>query len=496
MKKILIFCLIIFLFNLSLSKDDIISFSLESFQFKREYSNPSIINILYDTNLITTINIGSNSYPLKAFINSQNNYFFISTQCYIQKPFFSDYKTNFNYDRYKSYSFSNISSFDLSFSKSNKACTANDDFEFFKANKIETIKEKLNFILTEDTNEEIPNCLIIGLLENKNKESTFSDYNLITQLRQKHHIKESVWSIIFNKPIKYNNNNLLVDTDELLDLKGNLIIGDYLHNYDSKNYYESQFIKHYTTFEYNIMKWELKFNKIYYLNNNQEVKILGENKVGLDPSNYFIIVPESYFDSIEKNFFKKYKDENICKYDYIEEYITFYCEKSEKFSINEIKKFPSLFFEHIELDYTFEISFKDLFIEKDDKYWFLIISDSEYWKEQWVLGNIFMRKYQLSFNLESREIGFYNPFLDKKGNTKGRKTSKESSKIILYILLILALIIIIVGIIYFIKMKYYPTVIKKKRANELDDEFEYVSHKNINDNNDDNQLFKNSINQD
>ena len=139
---------------------------------------------------------------------------------------------------------------------------------------METTKEKLNFILTEDTNEEIPNCLIIGLLENKNKESTFSDYNLITQLRQKHHIKESVWSIIFNKPIKYNNNNLLVDTDELLDLKGNLIIGDYLHNYDSKNYYESQFIKHYTTFEYNIMKWELKFNKIYYLNNNQEVKIL------------------------------------------------------------------------------------------------------------------------------------------------------------------------------------------------------------------------------
>ena len=59
---------------------------------------------------------------------------------------------------------------------------------------------RLNFILEEDTNENIPNCLHLGLLENKNQDSSFREYNLITQLRQKSYIKDSCWTIIFNKP--------------------------------------------------------------------------------------------------------------------------------------------------------------------------------------------------------------------------------------------------------------------------------------------------------
>ena len=493
MENILFFYFFIYLANLILSKDNILFFKFDSFQYKGEYSDPSILNQLLDTNLITTIKIGSNSYPLKTFISSQNNYFYISTKCNIQKSFYPEYKTNFNYNRYNSYSFYNTSSFDLTFSQEYHACTASEDFEILNFKNMETTKERLNFILTEDTNEDIPNCLYIGLSENKNKETTFSEYNLITQLRQKSHIKESCWSIIFNNPIKYNNNNLLVDPTELLNLNGNLIIGDYLHNYDSTKFYESQMVKTYTTFESNIMKWELKFNKIFYKYDNKEIKIFADNVILLDISNYLIVAPEDYFNSITKNFFQNYYDKDICKNHYLEEYLTFYCEKSEKFSINEIEKFPSIFFEHIEFGYTFEISFKDLFIENDDKYWFLLVTDT-YKTNTWVLGNIFLRKYQFTFNLESKEIGFYNPNLEKKEINNGNK-EKDSSKVLLYIFLILALCIIIGFIGYFVKIKLYPSVIKKKRANELDDEFEYVSHKNINNNNnDDNQLFKNDNN--
>ena len=311
MDKLLFLYLIILLFNLLKSVDDIISFKLESFQYKGENINPTIITQLYDTNIITTMNIGSNSYPLKAFISSDNNYFYISTKCNIQKSYFSDYKTNFNYNRYKSFSFSNTSDFSLSFSQESKACTANEDFEIFKVNKMETNKVKLNFVLTEDTNEQIPNCLNIGLCENKNKAAFFSEYNLITQLKQKNYIKESCWSIIFNNPINYDNDKLLVQADELLNLKGNLIIGDYPHYFDSKKYYESQLVKTYTKFENNLMKWELKFNKIYYMDNGQEIKILADNDISLNPSNYFIVAPEYYFDSILENFFQKYKDDNF-----------------------------------------------------------------------------------------------------------------------------------------------------------------------------------------
>ena len=46
-------------------------------------------------------------------------------------------------------------------------------------------------------------------------------------------------------------------------------------------------------------------------------------------------------------------------------------------------------------------------------------------------------------------------------------------------------------------MKFYNSILKKKRANELDDDFEYISHKNKDNNNyKDNQLFNESINQD
>ena len=491
MGKILFFYFLIYFENLIIAKDNIILFKIDSFQYKGDNSDPSILEQLLNTNIITTMKIGSNSYPLKAFISSQNNYFYISTKCNIQKSFFPEYKSNFNYNRYKSYSFSNTSSFDLSFSQTYHACTALEDFEVLNFKNMETTKERLKFILTEDTNEDIPNCLNIGLLESKNKDSTFREYNLITQLKHKGHIKESCWSIIFNKPIKFNNNNLLVDPSELLNLSGNLIIGDYLHNYDTSTFYESQMKKTYTTYEANIMKWELKFNKIFYKYNDKEIKIIADNVILLDISNYFIVAPEYYFKSITENYFQTYYDKNICKYEYLEEYLTFYCEKSKGFSIDEIKKFPSIFFEHIELEYTFELSFKDLFIENNGKYWLLLVTDN-YRTDIWILGNIFLKKYQFTFNLESKEIGYYNPNLEKKENNK----EKDSSKIILYILLILALLVIIGFIAYFVKIKLYPKVLKKKRANELDDDFDYVSQKNNDsNNNDDNQLFKNDNNQ-
>ena len=254
------------------------------------------------------------------------------------------------------------------------------------------------------------------------------------------------------------------------------------------------------------MKWELKFNKIFFKDNsnNKEQKI-NDNNAYLDPSNYLIYSPKEYFELIIENFFQKYIDEDNCYLNYFEEYISINCDKSEKFSINEIKKFPSIFFEHINLDYTFELSYKDLFVEKNNVYWFLIVSDSMFYTSDWTLGNIFMRKYQFIFNLDTKEIGFYNPKLEKKSNNNnGNNNIKKENKAykITNIILIAILIIILVGIGIFIKIKFYTKNSKKKRANELDDDYEYVSDKNINPNNNesdninnnDNKLFNNSSN--
>ena len=47
-----------------------------------------------------------------------------------------------------------------------------------------------------------------------------------------------------------------------------------------------------------------------------------------------------------------------------------YCDR-EKYKDN-IKYFPPLVFEHNELNYIFELNYKDLFIGKDDKYTLLV----------------------------------------------------------------------------------------------------------------------------
>jgi hypothetical protein len=375
-----------------------------------------------------------------------------------------------------------------------------ENFKILDYEKKEINLENFNFILSEDTNENKPNCLYIGLLENQNSQTSFKDYNLITQLKQKKFINEYCWFILFNKATKYNKDNSLYDPDEIFNLKGNIFFGDFPHNFDKKNFYKSQLIKTYTSHTYsNIMKWELKFNKIYFKDNDaKEIKI-DDKVVKIDPSKYLIFAPKEYYELIIENFFQKYIDEDICSYAYFEEYTSIYCYKSDKFSIDKITTFPTVCFEHINLEYTFELTYKDLFVEKDNIYWFLVVSDDQFNVNDWILGNLFMRKYQFVFNLDTKEIGFYNPSLTKEENADGKNSN--GSNAVLYILLIIALIIIIIGVGIFIKMKFFPGISKKKRANELDDDYEYVSDKkernnNMNSNENDNKLFNtdNNIN--
>ena len=492
-----IFYFYFLLINLLYSiKSNILIIPLETFQTKTKGSEyNSLLDDLFISNIASTVKIGSQSYPLKTFYSMNGPFFYVSKKCYIDESSDFNYKSNFNYNRYQSQSFSASTPFDLSFGTNSHSCKANENFEMTSSEKKEIKLEKLDFILSEDTNENIPNCLNIGLCENQNKESSFKEMNLISQLKQKNYIKEYIWFITFDIATKYNNNNLLYAPDELLNLKGNLIIGDFPHNYDTKNFYKSQLVKTYTVFTENIMKWEFKFNKVYYKYNSKE-EVIHDVNVVLDPSNYLIYAPKEYFDSITENFFKKYVDEKICNLYAFEEYISFNCEKSDKFSINEIKRFPSLLFDHTKLGYTFELSYKDLFVEKNNIYYFLIISDDMFYTTGWTIGNILFRKYQFIFNLDTKEIGFYNPILSKEDEYK---TKGNSSNTILFILLIVALCIIVVGVVLFIK--FYPKILKKKRANELDDDYDYIIDKNANNNldendqkKDNNKLFNNDNN--
>ena len=86
-------------------------------------------------------------------------------------------------------------------------------------------------------------------------------------------------------------------------------------------------------------------------------------------------------------------------------------QKTDDFTIKILQTFPSLYFQHIDLDYIFELSYQDLFVEKDGKYIFLVIENYE--GENWLIGTPFLKKYQFIFNEDSKTIGFYNPNMPK-----------------------------------------------------------------------------------
>ena len=112
------------------------------------------------------------------------------------------------------------------------------------------------------------------------------------------------------------------------------------------------------------------------------------------------------------------------------------------------------------MNYTFELDYNDLFILKDNKLYFLIGFNkrSSY---DWTFGIPFLKKYQLIFDQEREIIGIYN-------------LNEMKNDYLFKILTIICLVIIIflVSLLYKIIHKT-----RKIRANELEENFEYISEK-------------------
>ena len=114
----------------------------------------------------------------------------------------------------------------------------------------------------------------------------------------------------------------------------------------------------------------------------------------------------------------------------------------------------------------------DLWKQFDGKYYFLIIFSEEE-RTEWVLGKIFFKKYTIAFNSNSKIIGFYPNSKNKR--EKEQKKFNISISWILVIILFILLIIVVIYLIYYIKFK-----IRKKRVNELEDNYDYTAQKDNN----------------
>ena len=101
------------------------------------------------------------------------------------------------------------------------------------------------------------------------------------------------------------------------------------------------------------------------------------------------------------------------------------------------------------------------------------------------MGKLFLRKYLFVFNIDSKSIGFYNYYLE--------FNEKKLNSISLIYKLIGALIILIACIVGFYLAKKIYEQTRKRRLNEIIEQYEYKSHDvddiNYDDNNDNKNLM-------
>jgi len=363
---------------------------------------------------------------------------------------------------------------------------ASDFFSFYNSTDLRTniSRKGFEFVYSPYIKKEFNTCALAGL----GIKERVSDYNgdtLINSLKKKRLINNNFWTYAyFNKDIK--NNKILnfpeIDNQNIIkDYDGMIIIGNYTYEYNSLEFNEEYVVSTLAAERDKNLRWDIIFKKIFFGDNKNNIN---EKDVQADLSiNYdYVVSPSEYFDKICLPFFNTYINEGMCQIQginksvYIFEIIS--CDK-KLFTINDIKKFPTIYFYHYEFNFTFELNYNDLFQEINDKIFFLIVKNKGSFNQNlWKLGKIFLKKYQLSFNQDSKTISFYNNNNVKNNDDKSSSPIKEEKKFNKdYIWIIICVVCLALGI-------YIGTKIivknRKKRANELQDDYDYKIEKEDN----------------
>jgi hypothetical protein len=298
-------------------------------------------------------------------------------------------------------------------------------------------------------------------------------------------IDEFYWSVFYNSKDYENKEGFLF----LGSLPHNLNLGYYKKEYFDLNYLRNidadiwvDYIKHIITFDeayaFEGTNKEKKISEIKFPANNTRLCTieLNYNLGGIQ-------VPYTFFSYFEK-FFEEYISKGECfsdRFNAPEKKNYFYC-KNDKNLITKIKqKFPGFNFKSVELYFNFSIVGDDLFFEKNNYVYLLMFFDSSS-GSKWVMGRPFLQKYQFFINPDKKNINFYSnlDMMNKNGEKVEETNDNNKSNIFLYIIIIVSVIIII--ILGFFLWKFYSEAknIKKKRANELDDDYDYQQKKDLN----------------
>jgi len=302
----------------------------------------------------------------------------------------------------------------------------------------------------------------------------------LRKLKNNKLIDEYYWSIFY-------------DSKDYNKKEGFILIGSLPHNLDidlgyyKKEYFNSTYMKNINAEIWvDLLKYRFKVDDIYAFEGNNKEKKINVIIFPENATNLKTIELDYHFSGIQisnrfQNYFEKYFEEYITNEECFFGNFTltrkkyfFYC-KNDKNLISKIKKnFPGFNFKSHQLDFNFELVADDLFVEEKNFVYCIMFFDSSP-GDMWIMGRPFLQKYQFIFNPDNKYINFYSN-LDtiNNDNTESNDSNTNSIYIILFAVISVSLIIIL--ILGYLAYKFYFQLkfLKKKRANELDDDYDYA----------------------
>ena len=393
--------------------------------YKDKYISPYHIDNVFFSCISTDIYFGTPPFKITLQITTDTPYFIVrgssSDNEYKQENSSSFYFTKYG----QTYEYKNIYFHSIFF---------NENFQFNE--QIINLNSMMYWGKYPITNN-------YGLLGLQLKDIKFQEKNIfINQLYDKGLIANKMFSLV------YKNEN-----------KGELIVGDFPSGKTEllkgkkfkmcKNNFKSDGIVYGTNFE------EIKFIDINLIFKNIKANDL-KYTVIFSNTYYGYIGSQAYNNFIYETFFKLKLINKSCWTQNIDNdrYYGYVCSKRV-----DMSSIPNIKLYHKELNFTFEIENKDMWIKhKNIKYFLVFFSHIEqFW---WTLGQKFLEKYTFVFNGEDNIIGFY--YDDK---------IIKNTRLYIYIILYLLLIIIIAICIRFVFLYHSNRNKKIEEGVELEEIF-------------------------
>lgn len=433
--------------------------------YKLIYPSDSPADIIDNENrklFYTILEIGSPIQYIPLLIKPKSNFFTITSVHPFNNTYNNEYKAfNFSKNFLEKYDFynENMSTSakwnwcrESEYYNAKQCCSINDDILFYEDVNMTNYTKKIDFEIMRNVDDNITGEIGLYLYNRDGR------------------IYNTFLGVLKNNKL-IDNLNFYFDFDSPDEDNGKLVIGSWPHEDYPLNYLENDLMVTNSYISSIIEFMQIKFNEVYTI----------ENKDEYEEEIYFSEEAELLYDSnliFADNKYKIYLFNKLndllvnkqCFIDIIKNFDTFgnstfiYC-KNERYIKDKLNSLiKPIFFLSNDFNYTLEITSEEIIKEKNNLIFIHILFRD--FSRKWSLGKIFSLKYKFTFNQESKQIGFYRDTFLKK-----EKSNQNIKKILIICsIFILCVILIVLGIV----IGKYLNKTRKKRANELMDEYEYV----------------------